>query len=88
MASHYGLDVASIPRTAVRRPISYVVTTLVSLLFMVLTPVALPLLYLIDLITGRPRGKRSRVWLLLAATIWFGVEAMTIFERVFVLLCY
>lgn len=71
MPSHYGLGVASIPRAAVRRPISYVVTTVVSLLFMVLTPVALPLLYLADLITGHPRGKRSRVWMLLGATIWF-----------------
>ena len=71
MASHYGLGVASIPRAAVRRPISYLVTTVVSLLFMVLTPVALPVLYLVDVVTGRPRGKRSRVWMLLGATIWF-----------------
>lgn len=71
MASHYGLDVASIPRAAVRRPLSYLITTVVSLLFFVLTPIVLPLLYLIDLVTGRPRGKRSRVWLLLGATIWF-----------------
>lgn len=71
MASHYGLDVASIPRAAVRRPISYIVTTVVALLFAVLTPLALPLLYLVDLATGHPKGKRSRVWMLLGSTIWF-----------------
>ena len=71
MSSHYGLDVASIPRAAVRRPTSYLVATVASLLFMVLTPVAVPVLYLVDLVTGRPRGKRVRVWMLVGATIWF-----------------
>lgn len=71
MYSHYGLGVASIPRAAVRRPISYGVSTVVALLFLVLTPVVLPLLYGIDLATSRPRGKRARVWLLLGTTIWF-----------------
>ncbi len=71
MPPHYGLGVASIPRAAVRRPISYGITTVVALLFIVLTPAVLPLLYLNDLVTGHTRGKRSRVWLLLGATIWF-----------------
>lgn len=71
MSPHYGLGVASIPRTSVRRPISFTTALVVSLVIMVLTPLALPLLYVADLVTGRPRGKWSRVWMLIGATIWF-----------------
>jgi len=71
MPSHYGLVVASLPRTSIRRPISILVATTVALSIMVLTPVVLPILYLVDLLTGRPRGKRSRVWMLIGATLWF-----------------
>ena len=76
MASHYGLGVASLPRTSIRRPVSFLVATTVSLLVIALTPVALPLLYLIDLLTGRPRGKRSRVWLLIGASIGFELSGV------------
>lgn len=86
MSSHYGLDVASIPRAAVRRPISYVVTTLTALLFMVLTPIAVPVLYLVDVVSGRPRGKRVRVWMLVGATIWF--EYFGVFGATFLWIRY
>ena len=86
MYPHYGLGVASIPRAAVRRPISYGISTVAAVLFLTLTPVVLPLLYLTDLATGRARGKRARVWLLLGTTIWF--EYLGVFGAVAIWLRY
>ncbi len=86
MHPHYGLGVASIPRAAVRRPISYGISTVAAVLFLTLTPVVLPLLYLTDLATGRARGKRARVWLLLGTTIWF--EYLGVFGAVAIWLRY
>ena len=44
--------------------------TLLALGLAVLTPIAIPLLYLVDLITGSFQGRRVRTYLLITATLW------------------
>jgi len=44
--------------------------TLAGVLTTALTPAVAPVLFVFDLVTGHPRGRRVRVWLLVVATIW------------------
>ncbi|MEO0492854.1 MAG: 1-acyl-sn-glycerol-3-phosphate acyltransferase [Actinomycetota bacterium] len=61
---------ASLPRPLVRRPLTIGATTLLALCLAVLAPVVVPVLYLVDLVTGSLRGRRVRAYLLIAATLW------------------
>ncbi|NDH11513.1 MAG: hypothetical protein EBY44_07290, partial [Actinobacteria bacterium] len=61
---------ASLPRPLVRRPITIGAASLLALILAVLTPITIPLLYLVDLITGSFQGRRVRTYLLITATLW------------------
>ena len=61
---------ASLPRPLVRRPTTIGAATLLALGLAVLTPITIPLLYLVDLITGSFQGRRVRTYLLITATLW------------------
>jgi 1-acyl-sn-glycerol-3-phosphate acyltransferase len=62
--------VASLPRPLVRRPLTITAATLLALVLAVTSVVAVPVLFVIDLVTGYPTGKRVRAWLLVTATLW------------------
>jgi 1-acyl-sn-glycerol-3-phosphate acyltransferase len=64
---------ADLPRPAVRRPISISVLCVALVLVAVLTPVVLPVLAIVDVLT-RSRLRRARVWLLHLAIL--GNEAL------------
>ena len=75
---------ASLPRPLVRRPTTIGAATLLALGLAVLTPITIPLLYLVDLITGSFQGRRVRTYLLITATLWtelvgvIGATALTV----------
>jgi len=76
---------ATIPRPAIRRPISITVLSAAFFVVLVLTPVILPFLAVADLVTRTPM-RRSRVWLLCLSVLfneglgcWLAI-AMTAFH--------
>ena len=76
---------ASIPRPAIRRPISITVLSVAFFVVIVLTPVVLPITALVDLATRGPM-RRTRVWLLCLSILFneglgTGIAiAMTVFH--------
>ena len=61
---------ASLPRPLIRRPLTITVATLLAVVLAAASVIAVPVLYLADLITGSPQGRRTRAWLLITATLW------------------
>ncbi|MEM9467922.1 MAG: 1-acyl-sn-glycerol-3-phosphate acyltransferase [Actinomycetota bacterium] len=61
---------SSLPRPLIRRPLTITLATLLAFAFAVTSLVVVPVLYLVDLVTGSPKGRRTRAWLLIAATLW------------------
>ncbi len=76
---------ADLPRPAIRRPISITVLSLTFFVVLALTPVVLPVLVLVDLVTGS-RLRRTRIWVLYLGVLgneglgaWTAI-AMTVFH--------
>ena len=61
---------ASLPPAAIRRPLSYLLVAVGGLLTLGLSPLLVPGLYLLDLVTGHFRGRTVRYWLLACAVVW------------------
>ena len=68
--SHYGLGVASLPRPLVRRPLTITLASALALLLAAASIVVVPLLYLVDVVSGSTAGRRTRAWLLITTTLW------------------
>lgn len=61
---------ASLPRPLVRRPLTISLAFLLAIVLAATSVVVVPALYLLDLVTGSPKGRRTRAWLLVTATLW------------------
>ncbi len=77
---------ARLPRPAIRRPISITTVSALAVVMIVLSLVVAPLLWVIDASTGSRRGRRSRVWLLITATL--ATEAASVIGAAAIALWY
>ncbi len=70
------LPVSSLPRPAIRRSISIPVILVLAAATIVVTPVLVVLLYLADLAQRNPRGRLSRLWMLVVSSLWVETVGM------------
>ncbi|MCH1434430.1 MAG: 1-acyl-sn-glycerol-3-phosphate acyltransferase [Acidimicrobiales bacterium] len=61
---------ASLPRPLVRRPLTITLASALALLLAAASIVVVPLLYLVDVVSGSTAGRRTRAWLLITTTLW------------------
>jgi 1-acyl-sn-glycerol-3-phosphate acyltransferase len=68
--------VAALPRPALRRPLSITIVTLATLLGVGASPIVVPALFLVDLVT-RADARRTRVWCLVVSVLVMELLGMT-----------
>ena len=60
---------ASLPRPLVRRPLTIATAFVLAAVLTVASLAVVPVLYLVDLVTGSPKGRRTRTYLLITSTL-------------------